>query len=106
MTDNPYDKLSPAHIEALLEPVTDPELGIGIVDLGLVYDIRVDAGAVEVDMTFTSYGCPAGDYLYQEVTNVLSSAEGVDSVKVNVVWDPPWDPGRVNPEVRFALGLL
>jgi metal-sulfur cluster biosynthetic enzyme len=98
--------LTAEKVVQLLEAVVDPDLGIGIVDLGLVYDIRLEDGQLEVDMTLTSMGCPAGEYLYNEVETVLTQAEGVKSVKVNLVWDPPWGPDRVNPEVRYALDYL
>ncbi len=98
-------KITPEHITALLEPITDPDLGIGIVDLGLVYDVRVEDGKVEVDMTLTSMGCPAGEYIFDAVRRVIEGADGVLSVKVNLVWDPPWDMERVNPEIRYALNL-
>ncbi len=98
--------LTTEHISALLESVTDPDLGIGIVDLGLVYDVRIEDGEVEVDMTLTSMGCPAGEFLYKEVESVLARAEGVKSVKVNLVWDPPWDPDRVSPEIRYMMDYM
>ncbi len=106
MSENPYSKVTPAHITALLEPIEDPEVGVGIVDLGLIYDVRVDGGKVEVDMTLTSLGCPAGEFLYQMVSDTVRNAPGVESSTVNLVWDPPWGPDRINPEVRFALDLM
>ena len=105
MTDNPYNKLTSAHLMEQLTSVLDPEFGISIVDLGLIYDIRVADGHVTVDMTFTSMGCPVGAYLLDEVRHVLGAVAGVNSVEVNIVWDPPWSEDRVNPEVRFGLGL-
>lgn len=105
MTNEPYKALSSARLMEALTPVVDPDLGIGIIDLGLIYDIRVSDGRVEVDMTFTSMGCPAGPYIYDEVKQILSDIDGVKEVEMNIVWDPPWSPDRVNPEVRFALGL-
>ncbi len=106
MSNNPYDKLTPAHILDLLESVIDPDFGIGIVELGLIYDIRINSGVVEIDMTLTSMGCPSGEYLYQNIKETLEKQKCVKSVEVNLVWDPPWDKDRVDPEVRFALGLF
>jgi metal-sulfur cluster biosynthetic enzyme len=105
MTNEPSKALSSARLMEALTPVVDPDLGIGIIDLGLIYDIRVSDGRVEVDMTFTSMGCPAGPYIYDEVKRILNGVDGVKEVEMNIVWEPPWSPDRVNPEVRFALGL-
>ena len=88
-----------------LTPVIDPELGFSIIELGLIYDVRTDGGRVEVDMTFTSMGCPQGDLLYDMVKKGVSAVAGVDETVVNIVWDPPWSGDRVDPEIRFALGL-
>lgn len=96
---------TPSVLMEKLSTIVDPDLGIGIVDLGLVYDIRVADGRAEIDMTFTSMGCPAGAYLYDEVKRTLERTDGIETVEMNIVWDPPWSPDRVNPEVRFALGI-
>ncbi len=93
-----------AVMEALV-PVIDPELGFSVVDLGLIYDVRTDGSRVEVDMTFTSMGCPQGDHLYELVRKEVSGVDGVEDTVVNIVWDPPWSGDRVNPEIRFALGF-
>ena len=105
MTTQPKNKLTGARLLDELSEIVDPDLGIGIIDLGLIYDIRIKDRLVEVDMTFTSMGCPAGAYLYDEIKQRLGEVDGVDEVTLNIVWDPPWSPDRVNPEVRFALGL-
>jgi len=88
-----------------LSPVVDPELGFSIIDLGLIYDVRIQEHRVEVDMTFTSMGCPQGDLLYDAVQKSVSDVAGVEDTVVNIVWDPPWSGDRVDPEIRFALGL-
>jgi metal-sulfur cluster biosynthetic enzyme len=93
------------NVEAVLAAVIDPDLGLSIVDLGLVYDVRLGDNSVEVDMTLTSMGCPAGEYLYGEVQRCLGAIDGIEKVTVNLVWDPPWSEERVKPELRFALGL-
>ncbi len=105
MTTHPRNELTAARMMDELSGIVDPDLGIGIVDLGLIYDIRIVDHRVEVDMTFTSMGCPAGAYLYDEIKRKLGAVDGVEEVTLNILWDPPWSPERVNPEVRFALGL-
>lgn len=86
-----------------LNEVIDPELGVGIVDLGLVYDVRQDEGRVEVEMTLTSGGCPAGPQLIQMVKDSLSDVSS--EVDVEIVWDPAWTPKRIKPEVAAILGI-
>jgi metal-sulfur cluster biosynthetic enzyme len=88
-----------------LTPIVDPDLGLSITDLGLIYDVRISPQRIEVDMTLTSMGCPAGEYLYDTVCQTLRKIDGIEDVVVNLVWDPPWSEERVAPEVRFALGL-
>lgn len=91
-----------ALLEALRE-VQDPEMPVNIVDLGMVYGVRVEAGEVTVDLTFTAMGCPAAEYLLGDVRDRLLQEPDVDSVQVNVVWDPPWTSSRITPEGRDAL---
>lgn len=82
----------------------DPELPVSIVDMGLVCDVRDNgAGDVVVDMTFTSIGCPAMGLLRADVRDAAKAVDGVRSVAVNVVWDPPWNAGRLTPRARDAL---
>lgn len=105
MTDAQTTQLTKDSILTALAPVVDPDLGLSIVDLGLIYDVRINGTHVDVVMTLTSMGCPAGDYLYKEVQDVVGNLHGVESATVNLVWDPPWSEERVEPELRFALGL-
>ncbi len=86
-----------------LNEVIDPELGVGIVDLGLVYDVRQEDGHVEVEMTLTSGGCPAGPQLTQMVKDAL--VDVAKEVDVEIVWDPAWTPKRIKPEVAAILGI-
>ncbi len=88
----------------LLREVIDPELGINIVDLGLVYDVRVDEGVARVRMTLTTPGCPLGAYIDDEVRSCLWGAPGVDDVDVQLVWDPPWHPDQMSDEAKRQLG--
>lgn len=79
-----------AALEAL-HRVIDPEVGVNIVDLGLVYDLTVDADAVRVTMTMTTPACPLGPYLANAVESCLWQFPEVEGVDVQIVWDPPWD---------------
>ena len=88
-----------------LRDVRDPEMPISVVDLGLVYSVTEDAGEVSVDLTFTAMGCPASDFILEDVRERLLREPGVESVRVNVVWDPPWSAARLTPEGRDALEL-
>jgi metal-sulfur cluster biosynthetic enzyme len=86
-----------------LAEVTDPEMPISIVDMGMIYDVRLNEGNVEVDMTFTAIACPAMDMLISDVREKLDSLPGVVSVKVNVVWNPPWTKSRLSEHGRDIL---
>lgn len=86
-----------------LNEVIDPELGVGIVDLGLVYDVRQEDDHIEVEMTLTSGGCPAGPQLIQMVKDTLIDV--AKEVDVEIVWDPAWTPKRIKPEVAAILGI-
>ena len=77
----------------LLRDVIDPEIGINIVDLGLVYDVsRSSDGVVGVRMTLTTPGCPLGGYITDSINDTLASVPGVADIDVRIVWDPPWNP--------------
>lgn len=80
--------------------VWDPELGIDIVNLGLIYDVRVDDMGIEVDMTLTTPGCPVSDYLPWEAREALARAIPEVPLRLEVVWDPPWSPARLSGEAR------
>src|SRR5438445_9383990 len=93
-------------IIAALKTVFDPEIPADIYELGLVYRIDVaDDRAVTVDMTLTTPDCPAAQELPINVENAIASVAGVGEVKVNIVWDPPWDPSRMSDEARSVLHL-
>lgn len=92
-------------LEVLRQRVVDPELGMNIVDLGLVYDVSIEGDRISVDMTLTTPGCPLAGTLAAQVEEVLRrSFEGYD-VDVNLVFDPPWSPERMSEEARRALGF-
>lgn len=88
-----------------LKQVEDPELGLNIVDLGLVYDVEVEGSRISVRMTLTSPGCPVGPQILNGSKMVLQDLEGVEEVNVELVWEPFWSPDRINPDYRAILGL-
>jgi metal-sulfur cluster biosynthetic enzyme len=93
-------------VKGALRWVIDPELGINIVDMGLVYDIEVRGDAVQVSMTMTSPVCPMGAYLVSEAeATIRRLVPEVRSVAVELVWDPPWEPSRIAVAARRQLGL-
>jgi len=92
-------------ITEALRTVEDPEAGMSIVDLGLVYAIEQTAQGVRVDMTLTSPSCPLGPYLVDEViAAVRSVVPGVPDVRVELVWEPPWTPERMSEQARSRFG--
>lgn len=93
-------------IMEVLEEVNDPELNIDIVNLGLVYDVTIDDEKnVEVTMTLTAMGCPLADVIQEMVEDAVKKIDGVNEVKVNIVWDPPWDKSRMSRYAKIALGI-
>ena len=90
---------------ATLRQVLDPEIGVNIVDLGLVYRIEVDGGRVRIAMTMTSPACPLADYLKDLVTSAIHDrVPDVADVDIVVEWEPPWDPDMMSDEARRQLG--
>jgi metal-sulfur cluster biosynthetic enzyme len=79
-------------LREMLREVIDPEIGLNIVDLGLVYDVRLADGLAVVRMTLTTPGCPLGGYIDDAIRQCLWDAPGVDDVDVRIVWEPAWDP--------------
>jgi FeS assembly SUF system protein len=93
-------------IIAGLKTVYDPEIPADIYELGLIYRIDIaDDRAVTIDMTLTTPNCPAAQDLPVMVENAVSSVPGVGETKVNIVWDPPWDPSRMSDEARTTLNM-
>ena len=91
-------------IEAL-HAVEDPELGMDIVDLGLLYDVEVDGPKVKVIHSLTSMGCPAGPMIQEDIQNVAAAVEGVEEVEIELTWDPPWSPDKMSDDAKFILGF-
>jgi len=88
-----------------LRGVEDPELGMDVVDLGLVYDVEVDGSSVKVIHSLTSMGCPAGPMIQEDIHRAASEVEGVEAVEVDLTWDPPWTPERMSDDAKFILGI-
>lgn len=98
--------LAVAPLREALRAVIDPELGLDIITLGLVYDIRPEEdGSVAVQMTMTSRGCPMQGIITGSTRSVLEALPEVGAVAIDVVWDPAWTPDRIEPEGRQSLGL-
>lgn len=88
-----------------LSTVEDPELGLDIVSLGLVYAIERDGGHVRVVHSLTSMGCPLGPVIERDIGDALASVDGVESVEVHLVFEPPWSPEKMSDDARFLLGV-
>ncbi len=90
----------------VLGDIYDPEIPIDIVNLGLVYGVRIEGSTVNVDMTMTSPGCPAATQIVAEAKYLLEEMDGVSEVNVEIVWDPPWDPGKMSEAAKESLGMF
>ncbi len=90
-----------------LQTVFDPEIPVNIYELGLIYDVEVDDdGAARIRMTLTTPMCPAAEELPPEVETKARSVEGVTSVQLDLVWDPPWNPGMMSEAAKLELGMV
>ncbi|MGH2691252.1 MAG: metal-sulfur cluster assembly factor [Actinomycetota bacterium] len=99
------DEVEAQVIEALRQ-VDDPELGINIVDLGLVYDVSIEGDAVHVTYTLTTMGCPIGPLIEQQIKQMIEPIEGIDRVEAEMVLSPPWTPEKMSEEAKAALGMF
>lgn len=88
-----------------LRKCRDPEIPVNIVDLGLIYDVRVADDRVNVKMTLTTQGCGMGGYIAREAEEQIQALPGVREAKVELVWDPPWNPTMISPAGRKTLNL-
>lgn len=100
-------ELTPENIKKALQPVVDPEIGISVVELGLIREVQVSPeGVVTVRMTLTSPFCPEGPAIVHEVEHTLSHLPGVKEAAVELVWNPPWNPRtEASEEVKAMLGI-
>lgn len=92
-----------AGLWSALAEVMDPEVPVSLVDLGLIYDVRRDDGAVEVDLSFTATACPAMGFIQDDIRARLLAEPGVESVTTRIVWEPPWTPERISDRGRKQL---
>jgi metal-sulfur cluster biosynthetic enzyme len=92
-------------VKMALRRVKDPELNLNIVDLGLIYDVRVEGGDIVIDMSLTSPGCPSGPEIMSGAEEAVRAIEGVTGVGLNLIWDPMWTPERIEPRIRTYLGF-
>lgn len=94
-------------IREAMHQVEDPEIGINVVDLGLLYGVNQDdAGNVVLDMTLTSMGCPLTEKIIEDSRGALMPLEGVETVEVNWVWDPPWGPESMTDEGKLMMKVM
>jgi metal-sulfur cluster biosynthetic enzyme len=100
-----FSDLTLEQVKLALRKVKDPDLNLNIVDLGLVYDVRLIGKDVEVDMSLTSPGCPSGPEIMGDAERILQALPGVGTVTINLVWSPFWSPDRIEPRVRAYMGL-
>ena len=91
-------------VQEALTQVIDPELGLDFVELGLIYDIEIDAGTVHVTFTLTAPGCPIGPEVQEQIEEFVSELDGVESVGSTMVFTPPSTPERMSEDAKFALG--
>ena len=113
-TNDSGTTLSPERIEALrpriidaIRTVYDPEIPVNIYEMGLIYEVKVDeAGGVAIQMTLTSPHCPAAQSIPAEVEGKVRAIAGVTDVKIDIVWEPPWDPSKMSEAARLQLGMM
>ena len=91
-------------IEAL-RSVEDPELGMDIVDLGLLYEVEVEDSTAKITYSLTSMGCPAGPLIAQDIDSAVRQVEGIEDVELELTFDPPWTPEKMSDDAKFILGF-
>jgi metal-sulfur cluster biosynthetic enzyme len=96
---------SETEVFEMLRQVEDPELGMDIVDLGLVYSVEVEGPKVKVLYSLTSMGCPAGPLISQDMDSAVRQVEGVEDVELELTFDPPWTPDKMSDDAKFILGF-
>jgi metal-sulfur cluster biosynthetic enzyme len=89
----------------VLRQVEDPELGMDIVDLGLVYDVEVEGSKAKITYSLTSMGCPAGPLIAGDIERTAREVEGVEDVEMELTFDPPWTPDKMSEDAKFILGF-
>lgn len=89
-----------------LKHIHDPEVGINIVDMGLIYSLEIDGNNIDVTMTLTSPGCPVGPQILGQIDSALKGLDGIENVDIRVVWSPPWSPDMLSEDARDQLGIF
>ena len=89
----------------ILRTVEDPELGMDIVDLGLLYEVEVVDSTAKVTYSLTSMGCPAGPLIAQDIDSAIRQVEGIEDVELELTFDPPWTPDKMSDDAKFILGF-
>ena len=99
--------ISETEITTALKTVIDPELGYNIVDLGLIYKIEINSTSIKITMTLTTPGCPLAPFFANQVKEAVSAAANLqpEDIELNLVFDPPWSPEAIHPDIRLELGL-
>ena len=97
---------SSEEITEALRVVHDPEIGINIIDLGLVYDVDVrDPGLCDITMTLTAMGCPLSATIEADIVDALDGTPGLTDVNIHIVWSPPWNPSMMSDDAKIELGV-
>lgn len=105
--NNPKEEIDENAIIDAVSTIYDPEIPVNVYDLGLIYAIDLhDDGKVQVEMTLTAPNCPSAQELPVMVQQAIEKVKGVTEVKVEIVWDPPWDPSRMSDEARLTLNIF
>ena len=104
-TQKSSEELNERILESLRN-VIDPELGINIVDLGLIYDVTIEDDTVHITYTLTTMGCPIGPLIESQMQSTLAGIEGVDNLEAEMVFSPPWTPDKMSEEAKAALGVM
>jgi metal-sulfur cluster biosynthetic enzyme len=97
---------TPEDVYKALGNVFDPELGLPVTDLGLVYDVQLEGKTANVKMTLTSMGCPLAGTITDYAKRAVMEVEGIEEVNVEIIWDPPWSVDMMSDEARMRLGML
>ena len=89
----------------VLRQVEDPELGMDIVDLGLLYEVEVESSTAKITYSLTSMGCPVGPLIAQDIEGAVRQVEGIEDVELELTFDPPWTPDKMSDDAKFILGF-
>ncbi len=90
----------------MIKTVYDPEIPVNVYDLGLIYKIDIQGNTCTIDMTLTAPGCPAADFLTEDIKQKVGSVDGIDEVNINIVFEPEWTKDRMSEEAKLELGFL